>query len=91
MLIVRFLEKEYLFTGESLEEGGAITTKENYSNGTVSFAHLGADGIVRQLKNTIGTVRDIEVLRPIEEPEHSVRGWLNMINPDRSWTPPEAN
>lgn len=38
---------------------GAITTKERFENGTVSFGHLYVDGTIKRFNKVIGTKDDI--------------------------------
>ena len=53
---------EYVFTGATLEEGGAIATEQVYKAGECSYAHLFEDGTILRFQEQIGTVQDIEVL-----------------------------
>jgi len=62
MMRIRFLNQDYLYTGDSLEEGGAITTEELFRNGECSFAHLFEDGKIKRFQKQIGTRADIEII-----------------------------
>jgi hypothetical protein len=84
MLTIRFGGEEYLFTGNRLEDGGAITTPTAYQEGTVSYAHLGHDGLVRRFREVIGTAQDIEIIGSVKEPELS-DGWLGNVFRHPSW------
>lgn len=61
-LTIRFQGKEYLLLG-SLEEGGAIATREQYESFKKSFAHLFSDGNIVQSGKVIGRKEDIEVIK----------------------------
>lgn len=87
MMKIRFQGKEWLFVGDSLEEGGAITTPEWYEDGIVSYAHLSPDGIVRRYHEEIGTIEDIQVIDSNPPPvSMNDRGRDRMITGD-TWEP----
>lgn len=80
MLRVRFDGAEYVLTGESLEDGGAIATAEEYVKGLPSFAHLFPDGLVMRYGVQIGTRADVEVLETIPDlkPDDFLEAFSNM-------------
>jgi hypothetical protein len=80
---------KWLFVGETLAEGGAITTPEAFQAGTVSYAHLMRNGKIKRFGATIGTVADITVLgtAEIETPEN-VDALFHLLT-DPSWESPE--
>ena len=39
---------------------GAITTKDDFENGRVSYAHMGDNGVIKRYGETIGTREDVE-------------------------------
>jgi len=75
---IRFQGEDYILIG------GAITTPERYRSGTVSYAHLGNDGVIRRYHSEIGTKNDIEFLNEIEDIEPTIDGFLNILS-GRSW------
>lgn len=80
MLTIRFQGRDWLFTGDSLADGGAITTADAYREGTASHAHLCRNGTVRRFGEPIGTVGDIQVLGEAEvEPDDPFLGALNIF------------
>jgi len=64
MLQIRLQGLEYLFIGDSIDDGGVITTDEAFRNGTLSCAYLYADGDIMRFGKKIGERADIEVLGP---------------------------
>ncbi len=76
---IRFQGREYLFTGDSLEEGGSITTAEAFSEGTCSYAHLMRDGTVMRFGDSIGHRDEIEVLGDAKEPDVDLVSLVNML------------
>ncbi len=56
---IKFQNKEYILIGET---DGAITTKEAYESGTVSYAHLMESGDIMRYGETIGKREDIEFI-----------------------------
>lgn len=87
MMNIEFQGKEWLFVGGSLEDGGAITTPEAYATGEVSYAHLGRDGVIRRYLEEIGSIEDIKVLGPAEDPDMSLDGMIKVITGD-GWERP---
>ena len=75
---IKFQGTQYILVG------GAITTEERYKSGTVSFAHLGDDGIIRRYHEEIGTKADLEFLGEIEDVSPTPEGIANMLS-GRSW------
>ena len=70
---IRFQGEDYILVG------GAIATPERYKSGTVSYAHLHEDGIIRRYHSEIGTKNDIEFLGDIEDIEATMDGFFNML------------
>ena len=64
---IRFMDKEWLLVGN--KEGGAITNKEHYRHGIVSFAHLCEDGLIQRHNKVIGKKEDIEFLEELPDIE----------------------
>ena len=64
MLSIEFQDRLYLFIGDTLGEGGALTTAEDFVNGRVSYAHMYPSGIVMRFGVDIGTAEDITILGP---------------------------
>lgn len=62
---IKFQGNDYLLIGD-VESGGAIATKEQFENGTVSYAYLCADGKVRRYLKVIGLIEEIEFYEPVE-------------------------
>jgi hypothetical protein len=62
-LNIRFKGQPYLFVGRRLEDGGAITTWEEFSAMIPGYAHV-KDGKVWRYHQIIGTIADIEVESP---------------------------
>ena len=58
---VEFQGKEYLLIGD-LESGGAIATRAQYENFTMSYAHLHSNGDICRFDKTIGHRDDLKVL-----------------------------
>lgn len=92
MLTIKFQGQEWLFPHHSLEKGGPICTPKQYAEGIVSYAHLFKDGIVRRFNEPIGTIKDIEVLGPAEDPcTDPARAIFNLFT-HPSWDePPETS
>ena len=91
MFKIRFQDKEWLFIGESLEDGGAITTEEAYQAGTVSYAHLCDDGVVKRFCNVIGGIDGIEMIGPADvEIDEPVKALVNILLDD-SWDSPRES
>jgi hypothetical protein len=88
MLRIRFQDQDFLFAGDSLEQGGPITTDEAFGNGTASYAHLFKDGIVRRVGKKLGTVDQIQVIGKVDiedvEPQDYGRAIHNVFC-DPSW------
>ena len=64
MLSIEFQGRPYLLIGETLDEGGAIATPEDFVNGRASYAHLFPAGKVMRFGTNIGTAEDITILGP---------------------------
>ena len=62
MMKIEFQGEEYLFGGDTLEEGGFIAKPEAYIQGKCSYAHLLTGGEVRRFGDTIGHRTEIKVL-----------------------------
>jgi hypothetical protein len=56
---IRFKGEDYIFTGDTLEGEGAITTPEAYSNFEDSYAHLYSNGEIKRYGEVIGHREDI--------------------------------
>ena len=81
MLKIRFQGRRYLFTGDSLDQGGAITTREAYVHGEVSYAHLMTDGKIRRFGKIIGTWADIKILGSYQrEPRPTIAGFCKIVD-----------
>lgn len=62
MKIVSFKGQEYLFGGDSLDEGGFVATREQYETGECSFAHWFPDrGLLRYCEK-IGSREDLAII-----------------------------
>ena len=87
MMRIRFQGKIYLFTGDSLEDDGAIATDEQFKNGECSYAHLFEDGRILRLRKQIGIRADVEVLETglRVEPDDYGRAILNMFK-SKTWS-----
>jgi hypothetical protein len=83
MLTIKFQNEEYVFTGESLEEGGSIARLEDFENGRCSFAHLFPDGNISRFGMLIGTREDIEIIGNCDPniTEHAFEGFLGSSWP----------
>lgn len=57
---------------------GAITTKDDYINGHISYAHL-KRGKVFRYGVQIGTIEDIEVRKKVPLPEQSDDAFCNIL------------
>lgn len=73
-LEVEFQGNKYLLIGGSVERGGPIATREQYSNFTVSFAFLNDNGDVMQRGKKIGHRDDIKVIGPAENVKYPALG-----------------
>lgn len=62
MLKIRFKDENFVFTGDSLEDGGAVAKQDDYESGRCSFAHLYVDGNIMRFGERIGTIADIKVI-----------------------------
>lgn len=86
MLQILFRGRGFLLIG-SLEQGGAIATPTQYSQGLASEAHLYADGPdagkVMRYGEPIGVLADIEVLGPAKEPSLD-ENWFDNFGDMRS-------
>jgi len=82
--VVRFQNQEFLICG-SLEQGGPIATREQYANGSPSFAHLFANGVIMRLQEVIGSRKDLEIIGEEEEPEVSDDGVMLKLLIGDGW------
>ena len=57
---IRFYGRDYILVG-TLKDG-SITTESDFVRGTISYAHLFADGSIHRLRRVIGRRDDIEVV-----------------------------
>ena len=82
MMTIRFQNKDFVFTGEDLEAGGAITTLDDYENGRRSYAYLCESGKIKRFNQVIGSREDIEIVGECEPNVgiHSFIGLLNSVN-----------
>ena len=81
MFKIRFQSRRYLFTGDSLDQGGAITTREAYVHGEVSYAHLMTDGKIRRFGKIIGTWENIKILGSYQrEPRPTIDGFGKLLD-----------
>ena len=64
MFRIRFHGTEYLLIGD-LEDGGAISTQEQFDHMLESHAHLFPDGAIRRYGVEIGSHNDIEIIEEI--------------------------
>jgi hypothetical protein len=93
MMKILFQGGPFLFTGDSLDESGAITTEEDFRAGRVSFAHYwprgDSDGIVKRYAEEIGKRSDIDVIGRAELEPSSIGEMLealdNMLGGDPGW------
>lgn len=83
MKIIKFQGVEYLFTSDSLEEGGPLTTIEDYKQGLPSYAHLFPNGIVKRYNETIGCLNDITIVKEI--PKVEINDELRFIKNLLTW------
>ena len=81
-MTIRFQNKDFVFTGEVLEAGGAITTLDDYENGRRSYAYLCESGKIKRFNQVIGSRDDIEIVGECEPNvgTHSFVGLLNSVN-----------
>ena len=80
--IIKFNNQEYILLG-TLEEGGAIATREQWENGLCSFAHLFEDGKIMRFGEEIGSREDIQVIGKYTD--NSKPNALLGILFDQSW------
>jgi hypothetical protein len=95
MLHVTFKGGPFLFTGNSLEDSGAITTVEDFMQGRVSFAHYRPQpppGLVKRYNEVIGTRADLVVIGVAKIPPMNLGDILgaldNMWGGDPNWVQP---
>ena len=81
--LIRFQGNEYLLIG-TLEEGGPITTKEQFENGECSYAHLDIDGTIKRYRVVIGTRDEITLIGECEVSFKDTA--LNEILTGKSWS-----
>jgi len=70
---IKFQGQEFLFCD------GAITNKEAYENGGVSFAHLCDNNEVMQFGKKIGVKSDIEFTGEFEDVKPTATAMLNLL------------
>lgn len=85
VLKIRFQEIEYILVGDSLSDGGAIATQEQFENGKCSFAHLWADGNIVRYGQLIGNVGEIEITGNYEPNDEIATHVLTGLFNDKSW------
>jgi hypothetical protein len=62
---IRFQGNDYLLISDhGGPDSGSIATQEQYDHFQESFAFLDADGVIYRYGNAIGTVEEIEFLKP---------------------------
>lgn len=62
MKLIRFKGKEYIFSGDSLDEDGFVAEREAYRNGEPSFAHWVPEKGLLRFGDKVGGREDIEIL-----------------------------
>lgn len=62
MLKIKLHGVEYILMANSINQSGAITTEEDYSNGECSFAHLNTNGDIVRFREIIGHRSDIKTI-----------------------------
>lgn len=82
MDIVKFKGKKYCFVGDVVDgvpQAGAIATKEQYSNGKCSYAHLNSNGIISRFNKQIGKREDLEYVgtKEVDIKEGAFRNLFN--------------
>lgn len=76
---ILFQGKEYVLVADSLDEAGAICTREQYENGTTSFAHYYADDRgIKQFGKKIGERSDIQILGD-SDVQMTLGGAINVL------------
>jgi hypothetical protein len=90
MLTITFKGEPFLFTGDSFEEDGALTTVHDFTHGLPSYAHYWpASGVVKRYAAVIGHRADLVVLGPTEAPAMSfadvMRALETMLGGDSRW------
>lgn len=90
-LRIRFKGEPFLLIGDSLEDGGAIATEEQYTNSLPSTAHLMEGGRVMQWGAQIGTRADVEVIGPWKNTmsEADTAEAIFKLITDPPWTKPQ--
>lgn len=83
---IRWMDKEWVVIG-NLEDGGGITTEEDFVDGRASYAHLYPTGDINRHGDVIGSVKDIEVIDADYEPEFTLGTLFGMLT-DPSWNGP---
>ncbi len=89
---IRFQGNEYLLIG-TLDEGGAIATKEQYESFACSHAHLCEDGNIRSFHEVIGGREDIEIIGECEAEFGGAnfgRNLMAALGPDWANTTPDG-
>ena len=76
---IRFKGREYLFSGNSLDEKGFIATRTQFENGHCSYAHFYPGEGVLRFGEKIGDREDIEILGDAEA-GMKPGALLNMLN-----------
>ena len=94
MLNITFKGEPYLFVGKSLDDGGALTTPEQFKRGEASYAHFyPAANVVQRYHDVIGNRADIVVLGEAEPIPLTLGDMVlaldNMLGGDPAWFPPE--
>jgi hypothetical protein len=79
MKSIRFKGREYLFSGNALDEKGFIATRTQFENGHPSYAHYYPDNGVLRFGEKIGDREDIEILGDAEA-GMKPGALLNMLN-----------
>ena len=75
--LIKFKGRQYLLIG-NLNDGGAIATPRQYTNGYLSHAYLYSSGHINRLGKTIGARQDIEIIGETEV-EPSYKGFRHMF------------
>jgi hypothetical protein len=76
---IRFMGKEMLMSDGKTGIGGAITTKDAYEKGHISFAHLCPDGNIMRYGKIIGTKKDIEIIGEEEVHADYPEALINLL------------
>ena len=78
--------QKIIFKGnEYILVAGGITTKEDFENGRISYAHLYPDGIIKRHTEIIGTKDDIIFTDEFIEATPNLDGFFEGLFGD-SWT-----